>query len=121
MKKYLFALSLLFCSMVAFAADVPDTGTSLLALISAVKVGTGSAIILAVVQLLKSNLVSNLIGRIVNVKYIPWITIGLGVLGSVGMALGSSGNVTAAIIEGVLMALISNGVFDQIKVLGKSS
>jgi hypothetical protein len=117
-KLFLFTFVASFCFIhFTAAADAPPAfGASLLSLISAVKVGTVSAILLALGQVLKSDFVTGLLGGAVNSKVLPWITTITGVIISVGTSLAQGQPWYVGVVEGIMAGLASNGVFDHLKV-----
>lgn len=120
MKKFLFALcclSFMFAAQVALADAAPDFGKALLDTVSAIKVGSIGAILIAVGQLLKSDFISNLISAKINTKYLPWISTALGVIISVGQSLiaGNGKPVWVNILEGVIASVAAAGLFDHTK------
>lgn len=117
MNRIKFILCFIFLStfsLLAFAEDVPKVGDAIIGLISAIKVGTIGAILLAAGQLLKSDFVSGLLGK-VNTKYLPWITTCVGIVIAVGTSLTQGKPWYVGALEGLLAGLISNGVFDHTK------
>lgn len=108
------AFTFMFLAYHAYAAD---TGQAVVDLFNAIKVGTVSAILIAVGQLLKSDLIAGWINAKVNSKFIPWITVVVGVIISVGHGLSEGKVWYMSAIEGIIAALLANGIFDQTKPL----
>jgi len=124
-KSTMAAVRYLSPSIVAFvvmfsltlAAYAADTGTAVVDLFNAIKVGTLSAILIAVGQLLKSDLIAGWLNAKVNSKFIPWITVVVGIVISVGHGLSEGKVWYMSALEGLIAALLSNGIFDQTKPL----
>lgn len=114
-----FILSAIFLTTLAFAEDAPKVGESILSLISAIKVGSIGAILLALGQLLKSDLVAPLLGNLLknNTKIMPWILTGISVIISIGTSLVQGKPWYLGAVEGIMAALAANGVFDHAKVV----
>ena len=111
----LFTLSFAM-SLVAYAEEPVKIGDAVIGLIDAIKVGGAGVILAAVVQILKSDFAGGLLSK-VNAKYLPWITAAVAVLGNVahGLVATPERQIWLVILEGVLIALTSNGVFDLFK------
>jgi len=118
--KWLSIYTVVFTILFGINAYAVDTGQAVVDLFSAIKVGTLSAILLAVGQLLKSDLISSIIGAKVNTKFLPWITIAIGALISVGHGLAEGKIWYMSLAEGLIAGLLSNGIFDQTKPLQSS-
>ncbi len=105
-----------FFTLIAHAVEgaAPDLGLSVLALIDAVKVGKVAVIMVAAVQLLKTEFFGSLIAKI-NQKAIPWITLAIAVVGNVGASVIQGKSWVAALVEGVLISLTANGAYETIK------
>lgn len=108
----LFTIVTCLFTIAAFAADAPTLDGAVLGLVSAVKVGTVGAILLAVGQLLKTQFIGNLIGQI-NTKVMPYITLVIGIIISVGESLNAGKPWYIGVIEGAIAAFASNKVFDN--------
>lgn len=103
-------------SFTAWAEEAPKIGDAVLGLIDAIKVGGVGVILAAVVQVLKSDFAGGLLQK-VNPKILPWITAVVAILGNVAHALVTSSDrpIWITILEGLLISLTSNGVFDLFK------
>lgn len=113
------AFTFLF-SFAAFAEEAPRIGDAVIGLIDAIKVGGVGVILAAVVQVLKSDFAGGLLAK-VNPKTLPWITSAVAILGNVAHSLVTASDrpLWLAILEGVLISLTSNGIFDMFKVAKK--
>jgi len=113
----MFLFSLLITTVVAYAADAPDLGASVTGLIDAIKIGQIGVILVASVQLLKTDFFGSLLAK-VNPKIIPWVTLALAIIGNVGVGLMQpvAKPIWVLIIEGVLGAFASNGIYEMFKI-----
>jgi len=113
------ALGMFMFTLCSFAEDAPDLGSAIVDLISAVKLGALAPILLAVVQLLKTDFLGGFIKKI-NTKYQPLIVIVIGITGNVALAASGGKSWGSAIIEGLVLALTTMGLYDAIKPIFKS-
>lgn len=72
--------------------------------------GSVSALTLALTQVAKP---------FVQARYVPLLSIGIGVLISVAFTFSKTGDWVTGIVEGVVAGLVASGVYDQKKLLKK--
>ena len=118
MKKYLFLLPLFLVSAVALAADpvpAPAFGDALVALLGAYTTHAGvAAIIVAVIQLLKSDLVGGLLLKI-NQKWIPIVMLALTGIGGAAQAVLSGKNWWQGAVDGFITSGIAMSIYEAVK------
>lgn len=125
MKKYLslFSVSALFFSLAAYAADAvpaPSFGDAIVALLSAYKTHAGvAAIIVAVVQLLKSDVVGGLLLKI-NQKWVPILLLAITGIGGTAQAVLTGKNWWQGAVDGFITSGIAMSIYEAAKSIRKA-
>lgn len=123
MKFFSYVCFALFFCFTALADGVatatsttPDLGSSIFGLIDAVKVGSVAPIIVAVVQLLKTDLFGGLLLKI-NQKYVPVVLTVLSVVGNVAVGVVQGKKWLPSAIEGLFISGGAMAIYETVKTI----
>lgn len=115
-----FALFFCFTALADGAATAttttPDLGGAIFGLIDAVKVGSVAPIIVAAVQLLKTDLFGGLLLKI-NQKYIPIVMTALTVIGNVALGVAQGKKWLPSAIEGLFISGGAMAIYETVKTI----
>lgn len=111
-----FCLSALADGLATATTTTPDLGSSIFGLIDAVKVGSVAPIIVAVVQLLKTDLFGGFLLKI-NQKYLPLILAVLSVVGNVAVGVVQGKKWLPSAIEGLFISGGAMAIYETVKTI----